>query len=162
MRIKHFHFYLWILAFGFEPAEDEVQDEETRNESMFPEMLYPWIQAVKKLPVRSSGCGLVSYNDVLFHMPLSLMIILNQSLRGGVITIIVSDSILISTLFNVTGNSFKFFKLYVRSCLEEPAISCITFETTQIYKLPTVSCEMDISNFDLFLLVVMISVLDNF
>ena len=92
MRIKHFHFYLWILAFGFEPAEDEVQDEETRNESMFPEMLYPWIQAVKKLPVRSSGCGLVSYNDVLFHMPLSLMIILNQSLRGGVRVIVVTAS----------------------------------------------------------------------
>ena len=92
MRIKHFHFYLWILAFGFEPAEDEIQDEETGHESMFPEMLYPWIQAVKKLPVRSSGCGLVSYNDILFHMPLSLMIILNQSLRGGVRMVVVTAS----------------------------------------------------------------------
>ena len=91
MRIKQFHFYLWILAFGFEPEEDEIQDEETGHESMFPETLYPWIKAVKKLPTRSSGCGLVSYNDVLFHMPLSLMIILNQSLRGGV-TMVLSVS----------------------------------------------------------------------
>ena len=161
MRIKQFHFYLWILAFGFEPEEDEIQDEENGHESMFPETLYPWIKAVKKLPTRSSGCGLVSYNDVLFHMPLSLMIILNQSLRGGV-TMVLSVSNFIYILFNVTGNSFKFFKLCVRSCLEEPAISRITSETTQVYKLPTVSCEMGISNFDLFLLVVMISALDNY
>ena len=75
-RIKHFHYYLWILVNGFGKVQDEMGVSDDDTPFSLPEIHYPWINAVSQLP--SCEDGSISYGDILYNIPLSLFFMLKK------------------------------------------------------------------------------------
>lgn len=101
-KLKHFHFYLWILAHGFNettPTRSEVATNEPSTSSgvnrsqtaesagahphVLPSASFPWVTAVTQLELGGRGPGWLCYNDIMRHMPLSLCGILMAILISG-------------------------------------------------------------------------------
>ena len=84
-----FHCYLWILLHGYQNGFETEQSGNESVSSVLPELIYPWVKAVKMLPEK---CGTLSYYDVSFNIPLSLMNIL---ISPGFIKVITYNFVLL-------------------------------------------------------------------
>ena len=112
-KMKHFHFYLWILAHGLSettPTRSEVTTNEpstsrivnnsqpndqdgsesshshtvtTSTPHILPSASFPWVATVTQLALGGRGPGWLCYNDIIPNMPLSLCGILMSNLVGG-------------------------------------------------------------------------------
>jgi hypothetical protein len=110
-RLRHIHYYLWILAFGRDSIEgSEPEREKTdpqakqdtgaatvkRREKeeaaqkkldlILPETNYPWARAVHRLPQSSKGDGWLQFSEVHHYMPLSLWLIIINMYRGKAVS----------------------------------------------------------------------------
>ena len=98
-RLRHLHYYLWILAYGRDPIEEgEPVEEKTegadgemdtikrgkekKTDSILPETNFPWAKAVDKLPQSSKGEGWVQFSELHHRIPLSLWLILIKMYKG--------------------------------------------------------------------------------
>ena len=116
-RLRHIHYYLWILAFGrdsieegSEPEREETDPHQARQDTdtatterrekeeveqqkldlILPETNYPWARAVHRLPRSSKGEGWLQFSEVHHYMPLSLWLIIINMYRGKAVSIICS------------------------------------------------------------------------
>ena len=85
-RLKHFHYYLWILAHGYFSESDSHSKEEPQPDAdsafSLPEANFPWALAVNRLRPPSKGVGWINFNDICQHIPLSLCVILMKIYSG--------------------------------------------------------------------------------
>ena len=111
-RLRHIHYYLWILAFGRDSIEEgsgperETTDPQARQDTgaattkrrekeevaqqkldlILPETNYPWARAVNRLPRSSKGEGWLQFSEVHHYMPLSLWLIIINMYRGKAVS----------------------------------------------------------------------------
>jgi hypothetical protein len=83
-RIKHFHYYLWILAHGYESVsagQNESESPWNGNESGIT--TFPWMKDVERIPAgEGKSPGAILYCDILYHMPFALMNMLQKPLTN--------------------------------------------------------------------------------
>ena len=103
-RLKHLHFYLWVLAHGYSKTTPTVGSKVTGpnttpeteegdggeaipNSSSTPHTLpatsFPWVAMVTQLPPSGRGSGWLSHCDIVPNMPLSLFGLLMPTIAAG-------------------------------------------------------------------------------
>ena len=111
-RLRHIHYYLWILAFGRDSIEEGSEPEretidppasqdtgaattnrrekeevaQQKLDLILPETNYPWARAVNRLPRSSKGEGWLQFSEVHHYMPLSLWLIIINMYRGKAVS----------------------------------------------------------------------------
>ena len=105
-RLRHLHYFMWILANGKEncdataPTEgleedggEDIAMKEESSDIILSETNFPWAKVVSKLPVCSKGEGWIRFNDIHHYMPLSLWLILIKIYKGNSVSIVSCDSL---------------------------------------------------------------------
>lgn len=105
-RLRHLHYFMWILANGKEncdataQTEGQVEDggegfakKQENSDIILSETNFPWAKVVSKLPVCSKGEGWIRFNDIHHYMPLSLWLILIKIYKGNSVSIVSCDSL---------------------------------------------------------------------
>ena len=74
-RLKHLHFYLWLIAYGYGPRDVPGESSTSGPSAQLLEE-FTWMEVVEKAPTLSSGPGWISMVELVEGMPLILALFL--------------------------------------------------------------------------------------
>lgn len=94
-RLRHFHYFLWVLAHGYSPGEGVVAGEDQRGSLSLHH--FPWAKVVHQLAPSSSapGKGCIEFRKVLANMPIALwMILFKLNSCSGVVSHVIQGHVI--------------------------------------------------------------------